>query len=1119
MIKWISIVLFSFALVAGCKIQNARGTSNKHVEFPPSSIEEQALFTEVSGERSGIGFINRALETESRNISDYDYFYNGGGVAIGDFNNDDLPDLFFAGNDVPNRMYFNRGDLQFEDVTEQSGISGNRWSTGATTVDINSDGWLDIYVCNSGPDADSLSTENELWINKKDGTFVDESIKWGVNDSALSTQGVFFDLDNDGDLDLWVLNHSERRLGNQAYEWLKAMKALPFEKQKLLSNTIYENQGDGSFKDITTRSGLRNPGFGLGIALSDFNSDGLLDVYVANDYFFPDLYYLNQGRGSFVEVSKEKLQHMSFFSMGCDAADINNDGLSDLLVLDMTSRDHVRSKTNMNSMSIPEFRFLKNDLGFLPQYMTNMLQLNRGGGEMSEIAHLAGVDRTDWSWAPLIADFDNDGWKDIYVTNGIMRDVKNNDWRVELLGMLPLADYDRSMYFQHLQQAPQTPMVNPIFRNRGDLTFDDVSEKWGMQIPSFSNGAAYGDLDLDGDLDLVVNNLESAASIWMNNSNEREEAAYLQIKLEGPSSHVSGAVVQVSAGDEVQTSENLFTRGYVSSVDPILHFGLGNASEVSLIKITWADGLTSELTNVFANQRLVIQSDELDRVASKESEGAGMFMDESTAVLGRYQYHHENVWDDFGKEILLPHEMSRMGPGLAIGDVNGDGQEDFFIGAGTTNSSSLFLQKDGVFTASETEFKPNRNAEIIDACFFDVDNDQDLDLIAASGGGGEFEGREKGLKDVLYLNDGRGNFSPSANYFASETSSGLVLPFDVDNDGWMDLFVGCRNVPGEYGKSGKSAFYKNEGGNLIDRTDEYLVSNADLGMVTDAIAEDLNDDGLIDLMIVGEWMNITVLMNRKTTFETVENPALRNMKGWWRSVHKADLDGDGDMDFIVGNIGENNKFHPSFEHPLHLFAGDFDENSTWDIVLSKEYNGTLVPVRGKECSTAQMPFVAHRFSTFDEFATSSVYDVLGENYSDSSIHRVAHTFSHVIIENLGAFNFKVHKMQRQAQMSPLNALGLGDWNEDGLMDLLIAGNESGTEVETVPYDAGKGLVLLNNGIFGGQEYEVILDIDELGVALSGDVKRLEWIVVSGQSKILVVENAGPIRVLSILADK
>ncbi len=1112
--KVLIVSICAFALVASCKTHEVTSSANDLGTAENNETESGALFSQVPSSHSHVDFVNRSIETVARNIADYDYFYNGGGVAIGDLNKDDLPDLFFAGNDVPSKMYFNQGDMQFKDVTEKAGISGNRWSTGVSMVDVNGDGWLDIYVCNSGPDADSLSTENEMWINQQDGTFIDESVAMGINDPALSTQAVFFDMDNDGDQDLWVLNHSERGLGNQAYEWLGAMKALPFEKQRLLSNTIYENEGNGHYKDVTTRSGLRNPGFGLGISLSDFNHDGLLDVYVANDFFIPDLYYINEGQGKFKEVSKEKLKHISFFSMGCDAADMNNDGLSDLYVLDMASRDHVRSKTNMNSMSIPEFRFLKNDLGYIGQFMTNMLHLNRGDGEMSEIGHLAGVDRTDWSWAPLMADFDNDGWKDIYVTNGMKRDIKNNDWRIELLGMLGDPDYDRAMYFDHLQKAPKTPLSNMMFQNKGDLTFDDKSAAWGLTLPSFSNGAAYADLDLDGDLDLVTNNLDDLATIWKNNASASEKGNFVQLELIGDASMVHGAEVQITTSSGSQTCENLFTRGYASSVEPVIHFGIGAEQQVSKIQFTWRDGTQSEINNVQANQRLKVQVSELLKLAVDEAPITPFFEDESKAILGKNVYHHENAWDDFEKEILLPHQMTRMGPGVAVGDMNGDGLQDFFLGAGTTNPSRLFIQKDGIFSAVQDDFKLNRNAEIIDACFFDVDNDGDLDLYAASGGGGEFVDREAGLQDVLYLNDGTGHFNAAADFPVSLKSSGAVQPIDVDNDGWMDVFVGTRNVPGKYGASDSSVFLKNEGGLLVDRTEEYLDGIADFGMVTDVVAEDLNADGLQDLILVGDWMNVTVLINRRSNFDLVEHQALRNTEGWWRSIHKVDVDQDGDMDFVLGNIGENNKFHPSQDHPLHLFAGDFDASSTWDIVLSKEYKDKLVPVRGKECSTAQMPFVAYKFPTYDQFASSSVYDILGKSALDTSVHRVAHTFSHVVIENLGEFKFKVHDMPRQAQMSPLYGLASGDWDKDGNLDLLLAGNETGTEVETVPYDAGKGLVLFNNSrMTSGARFE--MDLRRLGVEFDGNVKSMNWISVNGELKLLVVENAGSVKMVSV----
>ncbi|WP_025664635.1 VCBS repeat-containing protein [Aquimarina megaterium] len=1085
-------VLLSISLIISCR-------NNETTQQNPHSEISKPLFTSVLSDHSGIHFINQIPESSAMNSMVYEYFYNGGGVAIGDINNDGLSDIYFTSNLKENKLYINKGDFRFEDHTKQAKVKGSfGWTTGVTMVDINADGWLDIYVCKSGK-GKAENRENELFINNQNGTFTEAAAQYGLNFSGYSTQAAFFDYDKDGDLDMFLLNHNVSPVNTNTPEDYKS------EKNDLVGDRLYQNNL-GKFTDVSDQVGIiQNAlGFGLGVSIGDLNQDGWPDIYVANDYIEHDYLYFNTGNGTFTEKIKSSIGHTSNFSMGTDIADFNNDGLLDIISLDMVAEDNYGIKTSMSGMNPKAFNHAV-DNGFHYQYMFNTLQLNNSDECFSEIAHLAGISNTDWSWAPLFADFDNDGLKDVFITNGLKRDFRNNDFRKYKLKRLEQAKKNKESIKKVIEElvrkTPQRKTRNYFFKNNGDLTFSKTSTSWGIDSPTFSNGAAYADLDNDGDLDLVINNIDQEATILQNNTRNKN---YVQFQFKGDSQNPFGIGTRITIQTEKTTQifENYPTRGYQSAVAPVIHVGLDNNIEVQKVTITWPDNKVEVINHPEINKRIIINHNDATLTNKKKKDVVTALFTNSTKDINIIHKHIENEYDDFAKESLLPHKMSQFGPALAVGDINMDGLDDFYIGGAKDHPAALYTQQpNGSFQSlGGTLWEKEKVFEDVSAQFFDVDGDNDLDLYVVSGGN-EWPANHRMYQDRLYINT-NGNFVKENNRLPKIASSGsCIKPFDYDQDGDLDLFVGSRHTPQKYPYPAANYLLENNNGVFKDITKTIAPELSEIGMVTDATWTDIDQDGLSDLVIVGEWMPITVFRNTDKTFKK-DTTLFEHTNGWWNSINSADFDQDGDMDYVVGNLGLNYKYKASAKEPFEIYAHDFDDNGTNDIVLGYYNNGDLFPLRGRECTSLQMPFIKEKFPTYEGFGSADLVQVYGQEKLEKALHAKAYTFASVFIENLGDGKFNIIELPKQAQLSSINDIHIDDFDDDGLKDILVAGNLYQSEIETPRNDAGYGLLLKNNG---GHSF-VPVPAAKSGILIKGDVKAIRPFTYKGKKVVLFGRN-------------
>jgi hypothetical protein len=1081
--------------------------------------QEKTLFELRSSEDTGIDFNNQITESDSFNILTNEYIFNGGGLVVADFDKNGLPDLFFTGNQVANKMYLNTGEFEFEDISSSAGIEAvEQWCTGAVAVDINNDGWMDIYVA-SAMKLGVGERNNLLFVNQGKNpegvvTFKEMASEYGIADSGNSMGAAFIDYDLDGDLDLYVLNNEQSIASPTNY------REKVIDGSSVNNDKFYRNNGDGTFTDVTIEAGITIEGFGLGLVVSDLNNDGWPDIHVSNDYVTNDILYINNQDGTFSNQAKNLIRHQSMFSMGSDISDFNNDGMPDLFTIDMLGEDNYRKKTTIGRNSYQAYQS-NEQWGYEYQYVRNMLHLNNGSGlPFSEIGMMAGVYQTDWSWAPLFGDVDNDGLRDLLITNGFPRDITEKDFANYRADMGSIASVR-----QLLDSIPIVKIPNYAYQNRGNLSFEDVSKSWGLDKPSFSNGAVLVDLDLDGDLDYVVNNINDPAFVFENKLNEQENAPnYLRIKLTGPKTNPDGlgAKVWVKYGQgKLGYQEMQVVRGYMSSTEPILHFGLDSAATVEEVHVIWPDGRSNTLKQVPANQVLSVgyakASVGARSVATTDFGPGSQLFSEVSSAIGIDYSHQEVDKIDFNVQRSLPHKLSQFGPPLAVGDLNGDGREDLVVGSSSGFAPVWYSQNsDGSFSQKELIPGESKTHELTGILLFDMDLDGDLDLYLVSGSS-EFTPNAPEYQDRVYLNDGKGKFTLDKRTPMIQANGAMVRGADFDGDGYLDLFVGGRSPMGQYPLAEKSFLFKNEKGALIDVTKAWIPGIEGLGMLTDALWSDVNQDGKVDLVVVGELMSITLFMNKGTRFEKATNTGLESYLGWWNSIVSVDIDQDGDTDWVVGNLGANNPYHPSTTRPYTLYAKDFDANGSVDPVSFAYYKDKIggsyqsYPTHFWDDLIGQSPLFRRKFARYKHFALSSEQTFFTEEEKKDAKVLTGNFDRSVWIENLGNGKFTLHELPMEAQLAPINGIVAEDLNGDGFTDLLMVGNDYGNEVFIGRLDAALGWALLGDGKGGFRA----VPARESGFSVPGDAKALVKLnASSGEARYVASQNRGKLLVFA-----
>jgi enediyne biosynthesis protein E4 len=1071
---------------------------------------KDTLFTALPASVTGINFINEVVDTKEINIFNYHNFYNGGGVAIGDVNNDGKPDIFFTSNQQKNKLYINKGNWKFEDVTYKAGLSSNhKWHTGVNMVDINADGWLDIYVCNSGVVAGD-DKANELYINQQNGTFKEEAKLYGLDDKGESTQAIFFDYDGDRDLDCFVLNDSHQSIENFGYSG-----KIRNVRDPINGDRLYRNDA-GKFTDVSASAGIYGStiGFGLGIAAGDLNNDGWTDLYVSNDFFERDYMYINQHNGTFREISNEAIGHMSNGSMGSDMADINNDGYLDIFTAEMLPEDDYRLKTTLKFDEY-DIQNAKNRMDFHYQFTTNCLQLNNQDGTFSEIAQLAGVDATGWSWSALSFDFDNDGWKDIYVCNGLNKDLTDQDFleffgSQKVLNQLKEGQYG---YMDILNKMPAVPLKNYAFVNQKNLFFKNQSDSLGFDAKAFSNGAAYADLDEDGDLDLVVNNVNSEAFIYRNQATEKTGNHYLKIKLDGlsPNTFGYGTRVTLYANGLKQLLEQMPCRGFQSSVSPVLTFGLGSNASIDSVLVQWPGGKQQVIKNPHADTSLVLHEREAMMVPMKPVKQMEAMYSNITAkgITGSIQ-HRENEFVDFDVERLIPKMLSTQGPKIAVADINGDGLDDMFVGSAFADTAKIFIQRQDGTLAQKPQaiFNQQKYFENTGVEFFDADGDSDFDLVVAAGGNQANIGSPY-LLTRLYMNDGKGNFliGDTSKWPPIKINASCVRAGDYNGDGKKDLFIGARSIPGSYGIPPSSILLQNNGyGVFVDVSAAIAPQLNKLGMVTDAQWVDIDKDGTNELIITGDWMPVTIFKFSNGKLNKYKEIA--NSSGWWNCLTIADLNGDGNIDFAAGNNGLNARIKADVSHPAKLYINDFDKNGQTECIpVYYKSDGKAYPYFLKGEMEMQIPVLKKKFLRFTEFAGKTIEEIFTREQIESArILSVTETRSAAFINN-GKGEFQIQPFPVAAQLSPVFGILATDLNNDGLTDLFMGGNFYGLKPQSGRYDASYGTTLLGTGIKGFQ----YMPPKETGLFVKGEVRDIKRIKAQGKpGSIVVAMNNEPL---------
>lgn len=1051
---------------------------------------------------TGIDFSNDLTYDNDFNVYKYRNFYNGGGVSIGDINNDNLLDIYFTSNQNKNKLYLNQGNFKFKDISDAAGVAGEKpWSTGVTMVDINADGLLDIYVCNSG-DLKGENKQNELFINNGDLTFTESALAYNLGDRGFSTHASFFDFDKDGDLDVYILNNSYQAIGSFDLRRNERPNRDLLGGDKLMENV------DGKFIDVSEKAGIYGSvvGFGLGVTIGDVNNDGWEDIYVSNDFFERDYLYINNQNGTFAEKFEDQITATSGASMGADMADINNDGYNDIFVTEMLPSDYERLKTVTTFEDWNKYQ-LKVNNGYYHQFTRNTFQLNNKNNSFSEIGRLSGVEASDWSWGALIFDMDNDGLKDLFISNGIYRDLTNQDYLQYISNEQVLKSITANNevdYAKLIEIIPSNKIKNHAYKNVGDLKFNDYPAS-GLQTESFSNGAAYGDLDNDGDLDLVVNNLNMKAFVYQNTTTETKNTPYLKFILKGENSNSQAIGSRIEIISNKQSIENQPTRGFQSSVDPRPNFGLKSNDPVA-VKVTWPSGKITVLSDVQPNQMITLsESDGVFTEVIAETDQIELFQEDHEIVKFA---HKENNFVDFNRDRLLHHMCSTEGPRMSMADVNNDGKQDLFIGGSKGSQATLLFGTGSDFVNQKSnDFEKNMNSEDMSSLFFDADNDGDLDLYICSGGV-EFSQYSSDFLDRLYFNDGKGNFNLSEQKLPTKGSlhsTSTVISSDIDNDGDLDLFVGERVVPLKYGVKCSGFILQNDGkGNFTDITESMAKDLKNIGMITDAIFHDLDADGDDDLLIVGEFMGIEIFINQDGSYTRKEESDVKELKGWWNTIHKADLDNDGDVDFIVGNHGLNSRFRASTERPITLFSSDFDKNGFTDPVLAfRAPNGKDYPYALRHNLIDQMKGLKKKFPDYESFKDASMDVIFTKKQLDASNQLKATTLSSIVLINKGDMKFDVLELPVEAQFSSIYAINTADFDNDGDQDIVLGGNLFNVKPEVGRYDATYGVYLENEGNMKFKSHK-----NGNGFFVKGEVRDL----IVHEKKLLVARNSDSLAV-------
>ena len=1091
----IKILPFFIALlIAGCK-------NDKKIENT-----KDTLFQLIPSEVSGISFINKLTNEKNVNVFLYRNFYNGGGVGIGDINNDGLADVYLTSNMEDNKLFLNLGNFRFKDITASSGTAGTHdWSTGVVMADVNGDGLLDIYVCNAG-NAEDDNRKNELFINNGDLTFSEKAGDYGLDDNGLTTHAAFFDYDGDGDLDAFILNNSFIPANSLEFSNMRDVRSQNWDVPEFLKgggDKLLRND-NGKFKDVSEEAGIYGSliAFGMGVTVGDINQDMLPDIYVSNDFYERDYLYINNGDGTFKERIKECMAHLTLSSMGADMADINNDGFSDICVIDMLPEGDTRLKTTTDFDSYDIYN-LKVERDFYHQFLQNTLQLNNGNETFSEIAFYSGVAQTDWSWGPLIFDMDNDGYLDIFVANGIYQDLTDQDFIdyfantiVQKMIISGIKEEVDSIF----SKMPSVPLPNYGFKNNGDLTFTNKSTEWGLDIPSFSNGAAYGDLDNDGDLDLIVNNVNQPCLAYKNNSNEKTGNHYLKVRLkgEGKNTFGIGSVVYVYFNGQPHKQELVPSRGFQSSVDFVLNFGLGKATRVDSVKVIWPNRKTQVIKNISGDQLITF---DINDATKKE-----LFIRSGKTAVDKlvdspFNPHKENSYIDFEYEGLIAQMSSREGPAMDVADLNNDGRDDVFIGGATDNAGQIYLQSPGgqMIAKRNDCFEKDNKYEDTAAGFFDADGDGDPDLYVGSGGNDK-ESESELLRDRLYINNGKGAFEKAVDAIPDfRYNTSVVAPYDFDQDGDIDLFTGSLSVSRIYGINPKHYLLENDGhGKFKDITETKAYKFREMGMVTDAVWQDLDSDGLKDLVVVGQWMAPVIYLNSGRRLSPIAT-SLDSLSGWWNAVSVADLDHDGDMDMVLGNRGDNTYIKVSPEAPVKMFVNDFDNNGSIEQIFTRYVEGKDKPIALKRDLTAQLPVLLKKNLKFAEYAVKSIYELIPDDIIKNSILKEVTISESIVAYNEGENQYRIEMLPKEIQFTCVNVILTTDLNDDNYNDIILGENNFSFKPQFGRLDAGFAHMLLGSATG-------LMKPARIGTSGQGVVNSIKEITMNGQKYLILGIN-------------